>query len=290
MKHIRCIVHMFTFEWLENKFGTFKNYIDTIERKYQIVELTDEQYSYLGQETNKCIVMTGQFYTLPDFECLRNDFKEIRNNIAKPMLERMQWLFEEDGCDQVWIDSAMERIAITVRQDSFENEVETDMFMSNEPIFVKNGLLYNHEYGQRHIVSFVQEPLGKEIFDYYDEDFLHYNEEERQVVFREGVETINSQCIMDSDIIESISLPSTLREVAWGAFKRLPRLNSIIIRTHRVFENEETKLSDAFDFLPPDCTIWVPFWLKGAYSEHEFWGRYNLESWIQYRARKNYVS
>lgn len=49
----------------------------------------------------------------------------------------------------------LERIAVSVYQDCEEGE--DDMFVTCEPIYVKNGLIYNHPFGQSHIVSFCED-------------------------------------------------------------------------------------------------------------------------------------
>ena len=271
---------MWTFDLVnDEKYGTYQELIDVIEEYYRIIELSNEQYAYLQRETEKCIARYDNNAARPEFENLRDDFKEIHNIIAMPMLEHIRRLFEADGCSQGWTDSAMEMICVIVGQDGYEGIIDPDLFISHEPIYVKNGLIHNYDYGVLHIVSF--DPNSEDIEDDSDDEEVYYYENFHQLNFSEGVVTIESDCIIDCDEIDTIYLPSSLCEVAWGAFKNLPRLKFIIIRTYRVFENKETRLSDAFDFLPHDCTIFVPFWLVDAYSEHEFWGRYNIESWIE---------
>lgn len=153
---------MFTYERFEEEDAPKDcvKMIDDIEKHYQMVSLTDEQYEFLMKKTDEETAEYG-LCARPDFEGLRDDFTEIHNRIATPMLEKMQRLFEEDGCTQIWIDEAMQRIAVSVHQDCFDDE-EGDLFISNEPIYVKNGLIHNQMFGQDHIVLFF-EPDNKSL-------------------------------------------------------------------------------------------------------------------------------
>lgn len=164
MKNIRCRVKvtMFTFEKFEEEDAPKDcvKYVDAIDEQYQIVCLTDEQYDFLMAKTDEEIATYGPDVR-PDFNGLREDFTEIHNGIAAPMLEKMQRLFEEDGCAQIWIDEAMQRIAVSVHQDCFDDE-EGNLFISNEPVYVKNGLIHNQMFGQDHIVLFF-EPDNKSL-------------------------------------------------------------------------------------------------------------------------------
>lgn len=151
---------MFTFERFieEDAPKDCVKHVDTIYKQYQTVSLTDEQYEFLIAKTEEEIAEENNPYARPEFEGLRDDFTEIHNKIANPLLEKIRRLFEEDGCAQIWTDEAVQRIAVSVHQDCFDDE-EGDLFISNEPIYVKNGLIHNQMYGQDHIVSFFEENI-----------------------------------------------------------------------------------------------------------------------------------
>lgn len=155
MKDIKCKVTMFTYERFEEEDAPKDcvKMIDDIEKHYQMVSLTDEQYEFLMKKTDEEMAEYG-VCARPDFEGLRDDFTEIHNNIAIPLQEKIRRMLEEDGCAQIWIDEAMRRIAVSVHQACFDDD-EGDLFHSNEPIYVKYGMIYNQKFGQPHIVSFV---------------------------------------------------------------------------------------------------------------------------------------
>lgn len=162
MKEIRCKVHLFTFEnYTEDDAPeNCVKYVDTIDEQYQMVSLTDEQFEFLMNKTEEEIAEENNPHARPDFEGLRDDFTDIFNGIATPLLEIMRRLFEEDGCAQIWIDEALERIGISVCQDCCDDE--GDLFPSYGPIEVKNGILYNYPFGERHMISFFEEHLSDE--------------------------------------------------------------------------------------------------------------------------------
>ena len=157
MIEIRCKVRLFTFERFDDADAPVNcvKYVDTIDEQYQMVSLTEEQYKFLMAKTDEEIAAANNPYARPDFDGLRDDFTEIFNGIAASLVEKMRRLFEEDGSAKVWINEAMRRIGVSVCQDCEEGE--DDIFVTYEPICVKNGLIYNHPFGKRHIVSFLED-------------------------------------------------------------------------------------------------------------------------------------
>lgn len=157
MIEIRCKVRLFTFERFDDADAPANcvKYVDTIDEQYQMVSLTEEQYKFLMAKTDEEIAAANNPYARPDFEGLRDDFTDIFNRISTPLLENMHHLFEEDGCAQIYINEALQRIGVSVCQDC--DEGEGDVFVSCAPIYVKYGLIYNHPFGKRHIVSFLEE-------------------------------------------------------------------------------------------------------------------------------------